>query len=251
LKLCPEASPLVAQILPEERERLKPVADAFSEEDLLRAIDVLTKADADLRLVQDPRVTLELALLKLVQLRRLMPFADLVARVERLAGGATPEPRRPEPSPRPAVAATAAPAPAVEPKAPLPAEPPAADGGGLLQAMLAACAARPSLAQPLRNARVRLEGSSLTLEVAPDFAAFTGMHVDEYRDLASRAAGRPLRVTVAAGAAVAADGADDAAPSQSELKRERLMKEASREPAIQEALDLFGGRVVDVRDAKS
>jgi DNA polymerase III subunit gamma/tau len=246
LKLCPEASPLVAQILPEERERLKPVADAFSEEDLLRAIDVLTKADADLRLVQDPRVTLELALLKLVQLRRLMPFADLVARVERLAGGATPEPRVPAPSPRPAAVT-----PAVPPPAPPPAEPPAADGGGLLQAMLAASAARPSLAQPLRNARVRLEGSSLTLEVAPDFAAFTGMHVDEYRELASRAAGRPLRVTVAVGTAAAAGDADDAAPSQAELKRERLMKEASREPAIQEALDLFGGRVVDVRDAKS
>ena len=41
------------------------------------------------------------------------------------------------------------------------------------------------------------------------------------------------------------------APSQTEIRRERLMKEASREPAIQEALDLFGGRVVDVRDAKS
>jgi DNA polymerase-3 subunit gamma/tau len=251
LKLCPEASPLVAQILPEERERLKPVADAFSEEDLLRAIDVLTKADADLRLVQDPRVTLELALLKLVQLQRLMPFADLVARVERLAGGATPEPRRPAPPPRPAAAAPALPPTAPPPAEPPPAAPPAADGQGLLQAMLAASAARPSLAQPLRNAQARLEGSSLTLEVSPDFAAFTGMHVDEYRELASRAAGRPLRVTVAVGNAGAAEDAGTAAPSQSELKRERLMKEASREPAIQEALDLFGGRVVDVRDAKS
>jgi DNA polymerase III subunit gamma/tau len=255
LKLCPETSPLVAQILPEERERLKPVADAFSEEDLLRGIDVLTDADADLRLVQDPRVTVELALLKLVQLRRLMPFTDLVARVERLAGAAVPEPRRPLPAPaaapRPAVAAATVPVPAA-PTAPPP--PPAAepspataDADGLLQAMLAATAARPSLAQPLRSAKALLAGSSLTLEVAPDFVAFTGMHLDEYRELASRAAGRPLRIVVAAGAA---GSSEEVNPSQAELKRERLMKEASREPAVQEALDLFGGRVVDVRDAK-
>jgi hypothetical protein len=28
------------------------------------------------------------------------------------------------------------------------------------------------------------------------------------------------------------------------------MEEATREPAVQEALDLFGGRVVDVRETK-
>ena len=39
-------------------------------------------------------------------------------------------------------------------------------------------------------------------------------------------------------------------PSPSEQKRERLMKEAAREPAVQEALDLFNGKVVDVREAK-
>jgi hypothetical protein len=40
------------------------------------------------------------------------------------------------------------------------------------------------------------------------------------------------------------------APSP-ERKRQRLIEEASREPAVQEALDLFGGRVVDVRETKS
>ena len=57
------------------------------EEDLLRIFEVLAKAETDLRLAQDPRVTLEMALLKIVQMQRLLPFADLVARVERLAGG--------------------------------------------------------------------------------------------------------------------------------------------------------------------
>ena len=72
------------------------MAAAFSEEDLLRIFEVLTKAETDLRLAQDPRVTLEMALLKIVQMQRLLPFAELVARVERLAAGraARPRPRR-------------------------------------------------------------------------------------------------------------------------------------------------------------
>jgi hypothetical protein len=118
----------------------------------------------------------------------------------------------------------------------------------LLRAMLAAAAARPSLAQPLRGARARLVGSTLTLEVAADFAALASTHCDEYRELASKAAGRALKVEVTAGQSLR--GEDEAPPSQAEIKRERLMKEAAREPAVQEALDLFGGRVVDVRDAK-
>src|SRR4029079_3033946 len=51
---------LLAHALPEERGRLTKLATSFSEEDLLRAIDVLTKAETDLRRAQDPRVTLEL-----------------------------------------------------------------------------------------------------------------------------------------------------------------------------------------------
>src|SRR5262245_41814931 len=87
VKLAPPDSALLTPVVPEERERLKPLSAALAEEDLLRMIDVLTKADTDLRWTQDPRVTLELALLKLVQMRRLVPFQELVDRVDRLAAG--------------------------------------------------------------------------------------------------------------------------------------------------------------------
>ena len=32
------------------------------------------------------------------------------------------------------------------------------------------------------------------------------------------------------------------------MKRQKLREEAEKEPAVQEALDLFDGRVVDVRE---
>src|SRR5260370_417430 len=78
---------------------MRHLREAFSEEDLLRVFDVLTQAETDLRLAPDPRVTLELALLKLVQMRRLMPFVALVDRVDRVARGGTPSPPPPSPPP--------------------------------------------------------------------------------------------------------------------------------------------------------
>ncbi len=252
LKTAPDGSALLAPLVPEERERLRPLAEAYSEEDLLRILEVLTQLETDLRWAQDPRVTLELALLKMVQMRRLVPFAELVDRVERLAAG-TPAPRAaapsaPAPSPRPAPRAPGPePAPANAPASVAAAPPSAgpADGAaGILAAMIGLAATRPSLAQPLRGAHVRLDGDTLMLDVAPDFSTFASMHAEDYRELARKAAGRPLKVQL--GAALAAE----AAPPPAEAKKRRLMEEAAREPAVQEALDLFGGKVVEVRENK-
>jgi DNA polymerase-3 subunit gamma/tau len=284
VKVAPEESALVAQLVPEERERLRPVAAALSEEDLLRIFEALAKAETDLRLAQDPRVTLEMALLKIVQMQRLLPFADLVARVERLAGGApspvrsdatavvAPRPvTRPEPAPAEASRASTAPRPPVEasiapaapsatatlsPKATVPSAAAAVavieGADAVLQAMVAQAQARPSLAQPLRSARAREEGGVLVLEFPPDISAFADLHAEEYRDLARKASGRPLKVKIAAAAVAGtpATGQTATETSSPEGKRQRLLEEASREPAVQEALDLFGGRVVDVRENK-
>ncbi len=105
VKLAPAESPLLRGILPEELERLRALAGALSEEDLLRGLDLLTRAEGELRNASDPRVALDLVLLKLVQMRRLLPFAELVARVERLLGGA---PAAALPAPRPAAPRTPA-----------------------------------------------------------------------------------------------------------------------------------------------
>ena len=249
-RLSRDGAQLLAHALPEERERLAALAGRFSEEDLLRAIDVLTKAETDLRWAQDPRVTLELALLKLVQMRRLMPFAELVARVERLGGGSvSPVPvpvPAPAPAQRPAPARTAA-VPAAAPSAPpAPAEPSRAPSAAatdvevILAGMLARC--RPTLAQPLRSARVRQEGDVLVLEVPADLAAYASLHADEYRDLAREAAGRPLKVRVDSGAPPPEDPAEQG--------RRTMIDDAMKEPAVREVVDLFGGKVVQVRPGK-
>src|SRR5258705_8181061 len=68
-----------------ERDRLKGLAARFSREDLLRAFDLLTKAEADIRGAAQPRYHLEMALLRWMHLRKLMPIEDLIAGA---AGGA-------------------------------------------------------------------------------------------------------------------------------------------------------------------
>lgn len=263
LKLAPEDGALLRDMTDEGRRQIEPIAAAYSEEDLLRALDVMTKAEADLARSGDPRVTLELALLKLAQLRKLVPLAELLARAERLAGGPPAEagrraapaaPPRPglfdaPPPPRKAPATKAAPPSPTPPSAtPAPPRVPAEAPDGILAAMVGLVQTRPSLLQPLRDARSRQEGDTLVLEVTPAFAAMAELHLDEYRELAAKAAGRPVKLRLVTLEAVAEASAAPAA-RPAENRRERLIEAAAQEPAVQEALDIFKGRIVDVRES--
>jgi DNA polymerase III subunit gamma/tau len=69
-----------------EREPLLALAKQFSGEDLMRAFDVLTKAEFDIRSSAQPRYHLEMALLRWIHLRKLVPLTDLI---EQMKGGAT------------------------------------------------------------------------------------------------------------------------------------------------------------------
>ncbi len=70
-----------------EREPLLALARQFSGEDLMRAFDVLTKAEVDIRASMQPRYHLEMALLRWIHLRKLVPLTDLI---EQMKGGPAP-----------------------------------------------------------------------------------------------------------------------------------------------------------------
>ena len=86
---------------PGEREQLAGLAERFSEEDLLRSLDVLTGTEEGLRWSPEPRFHLEMALLKLVEMPRLAAFDQLLERIESDARPAVasspPKPAAPEP----------------------------------------------------------------------------------------------------------------------------------------------------------
>jgi DNA polymerase-3 subunit gamma/tau len=64
-----------------ERERLTVLGGRFSREDLMRAFDLLSKAEQDIRIASHPRYYFEMVLLRWMHLRQLVPLMDLLAPV--------------------------------------------------------------------------------------------------------------------------------------------------------------------------
>jgi DNA polymerase-3 subunit gamma/tau len=69
-----------------ELDRLKTLGARFSREDLLRAFDLLQKAEQDIRGASQPRYHFEMVLLRWMHLRRLVPLTELL---EQLGGRAS------------------------------------------------------------------------------------------------------------------------------------------------------------------
>jgi len=69
-----------------DRERLGGLVARFSREDLLRSFDLLAKAEQDVRATSHPRYALEMALVKWIHLRRLVPIGDLITGLEKSGG---------------------------------------------------------------------------------------------------------------------------------------------------------------------
>ena len=102
-----------------ERERLTRLASRFSREDLMRAFDLLSDAEQEIRTAAHPRYQFEMLLLKWMHTRKLVPLADLLA-----SGGGSAAAKSQIPNPksqtlnRPSASVSAA------PKAVAPASPP-------------------------------------------------------------------------------------------------------------------------------
>ena len=67
-----------AELAADERERLTALAREFSREDLMRAFDLLSTAEQEIRNVSHPRYYFEMVLLRWMHLRKLVPLADLL-----------------------------------------------------------------------------------------------------------------------------------------------------------------------------
>jgi DNA polymerase-3 subunit gamma/tau len=118
-KVAGAASRLIAAS-PSERERLATVSATFSEEDLTRYLQLTLDLFKDLQASLQPRLHMELGLVRLVQAGRLASIEQIISGL----GGATPPAgsKAPTPPPPPPVRSAAPP--------PKPAEPPPTMWGG-------------------------------------------------------------------------------------------------------------------------
>jgi len=87
-RVCGADSELVAAP-PDERPRLGQQAAKFNEEDLTRFFNILLATDDDLRRKPDPRLHLEMGLLRLINAQKLAPLEEVLAEM-RGEGGVRP-----------------------------------------------------------------------------------------------------------------------------------------------------------------
>ena len=85
-RVCGADSDLLAAT-PDQRPGLAKAAALFSEEDLTRYFQILLQTDDSLRRAMDPRVHLEMGLLRLVNAARLAPLEELLAEAKVAGGG--------------------------------------------------------------------------------------------------------------------------------------------------------------------
>jgi DNA polymerase-3 subunit gamma/tau len=90
-RTCGADSEMIAAT-PDQRPALAKAAALFSEEDLTRFFQILLQTDEDLRRKPDPRVHLEMGLLRLINAARLAPLEELLTELKTGAAGGTASP---------------------------------------------------------------------------------------------------------------------------------------------------------------
>jgi len=242
-----------------ERDRLKALSARFSREDLLRAFDLLTRADADMRASAQPRYHLEIALLRWIYLRKLAPIEDLIAGAGRVAPQPAARPSPPPPAPsqdrpsRPAAAVApdrAAAAPDRGPAAP----------SSLKDALLAEIRKSKAVfynTVVAQAQRIEADGDRVTFTFSPAQRALKDQFEQNrawLESIAQQAAGRKIVVSSAqtdaeaAGAPAAkeaaAAGSGDAAASRKSALREKALADAG----VQALLEVFPAEIRDVEE---
>jgi DNA polymerase-3 subunit gamma/tau len=263
-----------------ERERLLALAGKFSPEDLMRAFDVLTKAEVDIRSSLQPRYHLEMALLRWIHLRRLVPLTELIQTLERNPGRttaprastSTPPSRQSTESSRPPAktpSASAATVTAIEARreaAPdaAPASGAATSGAAGLAEVKEAFLAEVQKSKKFfygtviaQAQKIEIHADRVVLTYAPQHRALRAQ-LDQMRvwleELASRIAGRRMSVIAAEGpvaastAGRAAAGAAEGPALNRPDRQSALKQQALADSGVQAMLDVFAAEIKEVEE---
>ena len=267
-----------------ERQALLDLSRRFSGEDLMRAFDVLTKAEYEIRGSMQPRYHLEMALLRWIHLRKLVPLTDLIKQME---GGARAVGA---PTPRPAAApvAPAAPPPRPAPPAPMAATPPKfasasevsrTDSASALQAVDPAIL-KESFLNEVKKAKkfffgtvvaqaqkIAFEGEKVVFTFAPQHRALRAQ-LEQNRafleSAASQLAGRKISVAAADppslggsspsppppsfGETASAPAEEHADAGGAQNRQQALKERALSDTGVQTMLDVFAAEIKDVEE---
>jgi DNA polymerase III subunit gamma/tau len=243
-----------------ERDRLKALAARFSREDLLRAFDVLTKAETDIRTAAQPRHHLEMAFLRWIYLRKLVPIEDLIAGT----GGAQRSTRTPAPVTK--VAASPPERRADVPVASTPSPAPGAPGAGrnprdanLKDALLAEIRKSKMVfynTVVAQAQRIDVAGDRVTFTFSSNHRALREMF-DQNRGwieaAAQQVSGRPIAVVALQNgqgdpSEVAASSAQEKEADAARDRKVALREQALADAGVQAVLEIFPAEIRDVEE---
>ena len=246
----------VLQVVGEELADLQRLAKSAELDDLQRAQTVLMKAETELVGSSFPRLTVEMALVRLANLPPTRDVASLVRKLEdlerRLAGtGALPTVAETR-SPRPVPVAQEEFVPPKKPEAPAPS---AAGDGGWLGLVTQVRSRRPMIASLLEHGSL-LKHELPQLEIGFPSGSF---HLEQIRDVetlavltenASEYFAQPVTIRI-----VPIDAKGGQAPpslleerkAQESDRKKRLREDALAHPMVQKAVAIFEGEIRDVR----
>lgn len=216
-----------------EQERLLVVAKQFSEEDLTRALKLSLDLFRDLQSSLQPRLHLEMGLLRLVHAARLVPIEEALASLAGSTPVASAPPRSSPPPPPPAMSVMSA-----------------APASGDLRSRLHAAlleAKNVHLADAVEHCEVAESANEVVFTASKIFQMFLKDPVLDA--VVKRVTGRPVRVVVKVGE-VAAAAAPAAAPKASALEGETAERALSH-PEVKRFQELFpDAQVRTVRNLK-
>ena len=245
-----------------ERDRLKALSARFSREDLLRAFDVLTRAETDIRAAAQPRYHLEMALLRWIYLRKLTPIEELIS------GSSSPQ----RASSR---AAPLAPPPGLPPRSATAAAPrssdmaPAPQSSDMAAAPSGAAALKTALLAEIRNSKKvfynTVVAQAQRIEVAPGRVMFSFSPTQRtLRDMfeqnrgwlesvAEKIAGRKVTVESSQQDAAAPAGPKEAERNVNEQgnrgdRKSALKEQALADAGVQALLEVFPAEIRDVEE---
>ena len=267
---------------PEEIAALRERAAQFSEDELLRILELMTREEYRIKNSTHPRFLLEALAIKLARLSDLKPIEELVAWVDGRTAGGPPDAsgagRPPRPGgreapggkittasgersdpgmapPAPGRGPVTIPGPGVEAAAPIRVQEEASERAAVEALLKRVHEGRGALGGFLEEASW-IEIKDETLEIA--FGVKQGFFkekiegresIEYLRQVARETLGRDLaiKVTVATPGSIEARvlSPEDAAAS----RRRRLLEEAEKAPVVQALLSAFDGRIVDVDQA--
>ncbi len=232
-KIEGRATPLVAAS-PAEQERLLDAARQFTEEDLTRDLKLSLDLFRDLQTSLQPRLHLEMGLLRLIHAGRLQPIEEALAALG--GSGAAPAPVKAPPKQTPPKSAPAA--------APVPVELTGDFRARLLGALQEAKLTH--VADAVEHSEIAESGAEIIFTAPKMYQLF--LKGPEFEGAVKRAAGKPVKLTLKIGDAApsGAPGPKPAAPASDEATERALSH-----PEVKRFQELFpDSQVRAVRNLK-